>query len=103
QERSDRNATALRLTVNADDVIHPIHPLFWGTNLLYWVDDDAALANGEIAGGLKEVNMKLLRYPGGTVADNFHWATNTLANENMYPYEGGPEETDFDEFMKLCR
>ncbi len=91
------------LTVNADRIIYPIHPDFWGTNFLNWVDDDAALANGKIAAYIKEAKVKVLRFPGGTVADNYHWRTNTLENTNMFPYESGSAETDFDEFMLQCR
>ncbi|MGV3504768.1 MAG: hypothetical protein ACO1O1_13755 [Adhaeribacter sp.] len=92
-----------QITVSPGKVLHPIHSDFWGTNFLYWVDDDAALAGGQIAGHLKEANMRILRYPGGTVADNFHWQTNTLENVNMFPYESGAAESDFDEFMQVCR
>ncbi|MGV3538687.1 MAG: hypothetical protein ACO1OQ_02690 [Rufibacter sp.] len=92
-----------RVMIQTQKPIHPIHPDFWGTNFLYWVDDDAALADGKIVARLKDVNMKVLRYPGGTVADNFHWQTATLDNTNMFPYESGPPETDFDEFMAQCK
>ncbi|HYH56447.1 MAG TPA: hypothetical protein VD772_07540, partial [Anseongella sp.] len=91
------------IVVDTDRKIHTIRPEFWGTNLLYWLDDDEALADGKIASRIKEANIKLLRYPGGTVADNFHWKSNTLENTNMFPYESGDTETDFDEFMQLCR
>ena len=47
--------------------------------------------------------VSVLRYPGGTVADNFHWKTNLLSNNNRFPYEEGDTETDFDEFMAFCQ
>ena len=91
------------LVINLEKPVHPIQSYFWGTNLLFWVDDDAALENGKILDALDEINIRLLRYPGGTVADNFHWKTNTLENVNMFPYQEGDSETDFDEFMAVCR
>ncbi|MEX2336768.1 MAG: hypothetical protein WD555_05815 [Fulvivirga sp.] len=91
------------IIVYTDEEIHPVRDNFWGTNLLFWMDDDASLAKNEIEGGLKEIKIKLLRYPGGTVADNFHWKTNTLENTNMFPFEDGEAQTDFDEFIQICR
>src|SRR5699024_4504414 len=83
--------------------LHSIQSTFWGTNFLSWIEDDAALADGGIVDQLKAYNMKLLRYPGGTVADNFHWETNTLDNINLHPFEEGEYTTDFDEFMQVCQ
>ena len=60
------------IVVNLEKLIHPIQPFFWGTNLLFWIDDDAALENVKIIKALDEMNIQLLRYPGGTVAENFH-------------------------------
>ena len=60
------------LTVNTEKKIYPIHRDFWGTNFLNWVDDDAALSNGRIANYLEDLKIGVLRFPGGTVADNYH-------------------------------
>lgn len=75
---------------------------FWGTNFLYWIEDDEALADGRIGKALRELPCRILRYPGGTVADNYHWKTNLLDNNCMFPYEEGEEQSDFDEFMSFC-
>ncbi|MCH5598241.1 hypothetical protein [Niabella ginsengisoli] len=93
----------VKITVQTSESIHPITPAFWGTNFLYWIDDDASFSDGKLATAIKEANVKLLRYPGGTIADNFHWKTATLDNVNMFPYQSGEAETDFDEFMKVCK
>ena len=93
----------VELTVNTNEIIYPIHSDFWGANFLNWVDDDAALANGKISAFIKAANIKVLRFPGGTVADNYHWKSNTLENVNMFPFESGTSETDFDEFMQQCK
>lgn len=91
------------IKVYADKKIHPIQPYFWGTNFLFWIEDDAALAQQAVEKNLKEINIKLLRYPGGTVADNFHWKTNKLENVHMFPFQEGETESDFDEFMQVCQ
>jgi hypothetical protein len=41
----------------------------------------------------------LIRFPGGEVADNYHWQTNRLDDTKAFPYEEGAEQMDFDEFM----
>jgi len=82
--------------------IAEVSPLFWGTNFLFWADDDAALSDGVIEKALADLPCRILRYPGGTVADNFLWDKNLLVNSAMFPYEEGEAESDFDEFMALC-
>lgn len=90
------------IRINPGKPLSEISPLFWGTNFLFWVEDDDALKDGSIEKSLRQLPCRMLRYPGGTVADNFHWKTNTLDNPAMFPYEGGQTESDFDEFMAFC-
>jgi len=80
-----------------------VSPLFWGTNFLFWLENDQALQDGKIEQSLKNLPVSVLRYPGGTVADNYHWETNLLANNNRFPYEEGNTQSDFDEFMDFCQ
>jgi hypothetical protein len=97
------NSQPTTITVNPQKKIAEISPMFWGTNFLYWVEDDAALKDGKILQLLKEMPCRLLRYPGGTIADNFNWETGTLENPNTFPYESGDAESSFDEFMDFCK
>lgn len=92
-----------KIFVDTKQVLAPVNKDFWGSNFLYWIEDDASLADGKLAQLLKENNCPVLRYPGGTVADNFHWKTATLDNPFMFPYESGEAESDFEEFMAFCR
>ena len=92
-----------QVTVYPETETAPVSELFWGTNFLFWIEDDAALEDGKIEKAMKDLPVRLLRYPGGTVADNFHWETNLLDNHFMFPYEEGEAESDFDEFMAFCK
>jgi len=92
-----------KVTVNINEALAPISKDFWGTNFLYWIEDDESLANDKLAGLLKAMPCTILRYPGGTIADNFHWKTATLDNVNMFPYESGEAESSFEEFMTFCK
>jgi len=91
-----------KFSVNMNKTVHKVNPLFWGTNFLFWIEDDAALTDQKIENSLKNMPCTILRYPGGTVADNFHWKTNMLDNRFRFPREEGATESDFDEFMAFC-
>jgi len=91
------------VTVDAATVRRAIDPRFFGVNTLFMVDDDASLADGKIARHLKAMPCRLLRYPGGDMADNYLWRTHTLDDPKHWPGIGGPQTTDTDEFMALCR
>jgi len=87
------------------EVIGKIDHRFFGANLLYWIDTKKDLADDRFKTLLKDLPVTVLRYPGGTVADNFHWKTTTLDNPNRFPYETRGEmanRTTFDDFMALC-
>lgn len=92
----------ITFSANMQEKVGEVNPLFWGTNFLFWIEDDASLADGRIETSLKNMPVTSLRYPGGTVADNFHWKTNLLSNRFRFPYEEGDTESDFDEFMTFC-
>lgn len=95
--------TGSTLTVDAGRELYKINPLFFGANTLFWIDDDASMKNGEVAAQMKDLHVKLLRYPGGTVADNFHWQDVKLDRIDRFPYEDGPDKMSPDEFIALCR
>jgi len=89
--------------VDAGCVTGTVNPLFFGVNTLFMIDDDAALADGRIAAQLRAMPCRLMRFPGGDVADNYHWKTHTLDDSKWWPGESGLRTTDTDEFMAFCR
>ena len=95
--------TKTKFNIDLTKKINTINPLFWGTNFLFWIEDHASLQDGQIETSLRNMPCTILRYPGGTVADNFHWKTNMLDNPYRYPYQQGSAETNFDEFIAFCR
>jgi hypothetical protein len=94
---------ATPVVVHPDKAVRQIDPKFFGANVIGSVDDDAALKDGKIAAALKKIPVGLLRFPGGAVADNYYWESNTLDDPYSYPRRGGPGTTDFDHFMALTR
>ncbi|OPZ22964.1 MAG: Intracellular exo-alpha-(1-_5)-L-arabinofuranosidase [candidate division BRC1 bacterium ADurb.BinA364] len=92
-----------RIVVDASKPGREINPLFFGANALFMVEDDQARADPKLERLLREMPIKLLRYPGGEMADNFHWKTNLLNDNTKFPFREGPDTTDTDEFMAWSR
>ncbi|NOY79483.1 MAG: hypothetical protein GXP31_00620 [Kiritimatiellaeota bacterium] len=98
-----REFASCRVRVTPQQVVRRINPLIFGANFLFMVDTDAALADGRVAEALRGIPCRLLRFPGGDVADNYHWKTHTLDNPKWWPTKQGPDTTDTDEFMAFRR
>lgn len=92
-----------KVSVDAESVLRKINPLFFGVNALFMVEDDASRADGKIAKYLREMPCRFLRYPGGEMADNYHWKTHRLDDPKIWPCVQGPHTMDTDEFMGWCR
>jgi len=98
-----RRMRRCRVEVDAGNVLREINPLFFGVNSLFMVEDDASRADGKIAKYLREMPCRLIRYPGGEMADNYHWKTHRLDDPKKWPFVAGPQTMDTDEFMSWCR
>src|SRR3954447_11419460 len=61
-----------------------------GVNDAVW---DSRLGTATTSGLLREAGVKMMRYPGGSYADIYHWKTNTAPGGYVAP------DTDFDTFM----
>ena len=92
-----------RIEVAVDSAPRQVDPLFFGVNTLFWIDDPAAIQDGVIVRRLKELPCRLMRFPGGMAAENYHWKSGTLDDPRRYPFRGGPDTLSTDVFMKLCR
>jgi hypothetical protein len=88
----------------------------FGVNTLYWIEDDRSRRlgqdqrlqdeNGTLAKTLSEINVGMMRFPGGEVADNYDWRTNRLDDPSFFPQESSPDDADsrmdYHEFIKLA-
>jgi len=95
-----RRFYSARIQVRPAEQQIAVSPLFFGVNALFWIENDAARADGKIAGLLKDMRCALIRFPGGEVADNYHWQTNRLDNIQDFPYSDGPPTMDLNEFWE---
>ncbi|MFG1960535.1 cellulose binding domain-containing protein [Nonomuraea sp. NPDC049028] len=86
--------TPVAVTVNARAALAIVPETGIGTNHAIW---DTNLGTNATADLLKDAGVKLLRYPGGSYSDIYHWATHTAPGGYVAP------NTDFDTFMNGVR
>lgn len=66
---------------------------FFGVNTMYFLENQGAWEpRRELSMRLREMRVRIIRYPGGTASANFNWTTNRLENPLAYPRE--PEGQD---------
>ena len=79
--------------------------MLMGVNALYWVETDQRRERPGYLDNLKKLKIQTMRFPGGEVADNYDWRTNTLNDPKRWPTSKSPDDAkkrmDFDEFMQL--
>lgn len=80
----------------------------FGTNLLYWVENDFNLQKPQLKAALETIRVKMLRFPGGEVADNYNWETNQLDDPDYFPKSLSPNSdpitrTSYTEFMPFAK
>jgi hypothetical protein len=106
REAAEEDLAPLRgceVRIDAGEALREINPMFFGVNTLFWIEDDASRADGKITKLLREMPCGFMRFPGGEVADNFHWKTNRLDDINHFPKSDGPDKLSVDKFIPWCR
>ncbi|WP_433287922.1 cellulose binding domain-containing protein [Micromonospora sp. CA-244673] len=87
-------ADPVTVTVNARAGLATVPDTALGLNHAIW---DAQLGSTETSDLLRAAGVKMLRYPGGSYADIYHWRTHTGPGGYVAP------NTDFDTFMAATR
>jgi cellulase/cellobiase CelA1 len=82
--------TSTDVTVNARAGLGAVSDASIGVNHAVW---DTALGTPEVADLLHGAGVQLMRYPGGSYGDIYHWRDNTAPGGYVAP------NTDFDHFM----
>lgn len=89
------SAMNVSITVNTAAEITTLSQTAFGLNTAVW---DPPLLNEGLPTLLNGLNVKILRYPGGTTSDMYDWQTNSIVpGQSSYARPGN----DFDNFMKL--
>ncbi|TDB69418.1 cellulose binding domain-containing protein [Micromonospora sp. KC721] len=86
--------TPVTVTVNARAGLATVPATALGVNHAIW---DANLGTDQTSDMLKAAGVRMLRYPGGSYADIYHWKDHTAPGGYVAP------GTDFDTFMAAAR
>ncbi len=96
--RQKKAIPAATVTVWTKRTIGVLPATAWGMNTAVW---DGDLLDSAVPGLLKNMGVRMLRFPGGSEADAYHWQDGSisLGGGNFAVY---PEDT-FDNFMTVAR
>jgi alpha-L-arabinofuranosidase len=84
------------VTVNTSNALGQLSPIAFGSNTAVW---DSNLLDSQVPNLLSAGGVKLLRYPGGSTSDVYHWQSNTTVPNQSY---ANPSNT-FDAFMGVAQ
>ncbi len=97
EERFEKYAisTAATVAVNVDAtrVVRTLDSQFTGINAAAW---DSSFESQTTKALLNSMGVKILRFPGGSLSDEYHWQTNTTLN-NTWQWA-----TSFDDFASIA-
>jgi hypothetical protein len=94
QSSANAEATPVRVTVDARAGLATMPDTGLGVNDAVW---DRELGTAAVADLLKSAGVRMIRYPGGSYGDIYHWRDNTAPGGFVAP------GTDFDTFMAGVR
>ncbi len=81
----------VHVTVNANEGLGTVPDTAYGLNQAVW---DGNMNTPASVGLLSQAGVQVMRYPGGSYGDGFHWQTNTVSGGGWVA-----PGTDFDSFM----
>ena len=89
-------ATSAQVTINAGQSLGTLSGISKGLNTAVW---DGNLLDSAAATAIKNAGIGMLRYPGGSTSDVYHWQSNTNA-----PGQGTDSSGDtFDAYMSMVQ
>ena len=83
------------LTVDASQPLRTVDARWFGLNAAVW---DQYFDTPTTLAVLKEVGCRTLRFPGGSLSDDYHWATGKRDDDPAYAYD----TTKFANFMHIA-
>jgi hypothetical protein len=94
-ESTDCVGTPSSVTVDVRSDLGKLSPIAIGTNAAAW---DGNLVDAEVPKLLRHAGLQVVRYPGGSTSDNYHWLSNTPDD----PSQGGTDvRANFDAYMAV--
>lgn len=91
----DATGTSSTATVLGGTNLGKLSSIAVGANAAAW---DGNLIDPEVPGLLRSAGLQVMRYPGGSTSDNYHWLSNTPDDPN----QGGTDPSaNFDAYMSV--
>jgi hypothetical protein len=87
------DANEARVKVDAAHVVRTVDARLFGINTAIW---DGLLDTAETVSALRELDLLALRFPGGSLTDEYHWAPNATGTN------GGTCPTSFANFIHVA-
>jgi alpha-L-arabinofuranosidase len=84
-------AQTAAVQVDGGTVLQTVNPAHFGINTTLW---DPALATGGTVDQVYDAGIELLRLPGGSMSDEYHWLTNTSRN-NAWQWASGFDKSSW--------
>jgi alpha-L-arabinofuranosidase len=89
-------ASSAQVTVNAGQALGTLSTISKGLNTAVWDND---LLDSSTGTAIKNIGVGMLRYPGGSTSDVYHWQSNTLVAG-----QGGLDASNtFDAYMSMAQ
>src|SRR3989440_353191 len=88
--------SSVSVTVDANTSLGTLPTTAFGINAAVW---DGHLLDANLPGLLQQAGVKVVRYPGGSTADLYHWQSNSTEPNQSY---ANPNNT-FDAFMGVVQ
>ncbi|HXI83616.1 MAG TPA: alpha-L-arabinofuranosidase [Verrucomicrobiae bacterium] len=85
--------SVVHISINATQVVRAVDSRIFGLNSAVW---DGVFDTANTIGFLDNMNNQALRFPGGSLADDYHWASNTT-DTNTWTWA-----TSFDKFADVA-
>ena len=86
-------SSEVHVSVDAGQVVRTVDARLFGINTAIW---DGLLDTAETVSTLRELGVQALRFPGGSLSDEYHWALNAIGTN------GGTCPTSFANFVHVA-
>ncbi|MHB8522598.1 MAG: alpha-L-arabinofuranosidase [Limisphaerales bacterium] len=83
----------VHVSVDASQIVRTVDPRLFGVNTAIW---DSQFDTPATISLLRAMDAQVLRFPGGSLSDNYHWASNTT-DSNTWTWA-----TSFDKFAAVA-
>jgi alpha-L-arabinofuranosidase len=93
------SAATAQISVNATQVVRTVDDRQFGLNTAVW---DNAFKNPETLPLLKAINIRTLRFPGGSTSDTYDWQTNKSYVAGTRTLNTWTWATSFDDFAQTA-